>query len=61
MTNTVERAGRPEVTAPPPDARRLQALDQLAPLLEIPYYLSPGWLRIDPPFASLKGILATIE
>jgi hypothetical protein len=32
-----------------------KALDQLEPLLKIPYYLSPGWLRIDPTFASLKG------
>jgi serine/threonine-protein kinase len=31
------------------------ALDQLEPLLEIPYYLSPGWLRIDPTFAPLRG------
>jgi tetratricopeptide (TPR) repeat protein len=32
-----------------------KALDQLEPLLKIPYYLSPGWLRIDPTFAPLKG------
>jgi serine/threonine-protein kinase len=32
-----------------------QALDQLEPLLRMPYYLSPGWLRIDPTFAPLKG------
>jgi serine/threonine-protein kinase len=32
-----------------------RALDQLEPLLEIPYYLSPGWLRIDPTFAPLRG------
>ena len=25
-----------------------KALDQLEPLLKIPYHLSPGWLRIDP-------------
>jgi len=30
------------------------ALDQLEPLLRIPYYLSPGWLRIDPTFDSLR-------
>ena len=30
-----------------------QALNQLEPLLEIPFYLSPGWLRIDPAFAPL--------
>jgi tetratricopeptide (TPR) repeat protein len=32
-----------------------KALDQLEPLLEIPYFLSPGWLRIDPNFDSLRG------
>jgi serine/threonine protein kinase/Flp pilus assembly protein TadD len=32
-----------------------KALDQLEPLLKIPFYLSPGWLRIDPTFAPLKG------
>ena len=32
-----------------------KALDHLEPLLTIPYYLSPGWLRIDPTFAPLKG------
>jgi serine/threonine-protein kinase len=32
-----------------------KALDQLEPLLKAPYYLSPGWLRIDPTFAALKG------
>jgi serine/threonine-protein kinase len=32
-----------------------KALDQLEPLLKIPYYLSPGWLKIDPTFASLHG------
>jgi TolB-like protein/Tfp pilus assembly protein PilF len=32
-----------------------KALDRLEPLLKIPYYLSPGWLRIDPNFAPLKG------
>src|SRR6476469_2006898 len=31
-----------------------KALDQLEPLLKIPYYLSTGWLRIDPTFAPLK-------
>jgi hypothetical protein len=31
------------------------ALDRLEPLLKIPYFLSPGWLRIDPTFAPLKG------
>ena len=32
-----------------------KALDHLESLLKIPYFLSPGWLRIDPNFASLKG------
>jgi len=32
-----------------------KALDQLEPLLKVPYYLSPAWMRIDPNFASLKG------
>jgi serine/threonine-protein kinase len=31
-----------------------KALDQLEPLLKIPYYLTPGWLRIDPTFDSLR-------
>ena len=34
---------------------REQALDVLEGLLARPYYLSPGWLRIDPNFASLRG------
>ena len=32
-----------------------QALDQLEALLEVPYFLSPGWLKIDPIFAPLRG------
>jgi serine/threonine-protein kinase len=32
-----------------------KALDQLEPLLKMPYYLSPGWLRIDPTFDPLRG------
>ena len=32
-----------------------KALDQLEPLLEMPYYLSPGWLRIDPTFDPLRN------
>ncbi|MEZ0333602.1 MAG: tetratricopeptide repeat protein, partial [Gemmatimonadales bacterium] len=31
-----------------------KALDRLEPLLGIPYYLSPGWLRIDPEFDPLR-------
>jgi tetratricopeptide (TPR) repeat protein len=32
-----------------------KALDQLEPLLKMPYYLSPAWLKIDPTFAPLRG------
>ena len=32
-----------------------KALDQLEPLLKFPYYLSPGWLKIDPNFDPLRG------
>jgi serine/threonine-protein kinase len=35
--------------------QRQRALDVLEPLLKMPYYLSPGWLRIDPTFAPLRG------
>ena len=31
-----------------------KALDNLEPLLKIPYLLSPGWLRIDPNFDPLR-------
>jgi TolB-like protein/tetratricopeptide (TPR) repeat protein len=31
-----------------------KALDQLEPLLRVPYSLSPGWLRIDPTFDPLR-------
>jgi eukaryotic-like serine/threonine-protein kinase len=31
-----------------------QALDQLEPLLKLPYYLSAGWLKIDPTFDPLR-------
>ena len=31
-----------------------RALDQLEPLLKIPCFLSPGWLRIDPNFDPLR-------
>jgi TolB-like protein len=33
-----------------------QALDQIEQLLKIPYYLSPGWLRIDPTFDPLRKL-----
>jgi TolB-like protein/tetratricopeptide (TPR) repeat protein len=32
-----------------------KALDQLEPLLKMPYYLSPNWLAIDPTFDPLRG------
>jgi serine/threonine-protein kinase len=32
-----------------------KAIDALEQLLRMPYFLSPGWLRIDPTFAMLKG------
>jgi hypothetical protein len=32
-----------------------KALDQLEPLLKMPYYLSPAWLKIDPNFTALRG------
>jgi hypothetical protein len=31
-----------------------KAMDLLEPLLRIPFYLSPGWLRIDPNFKPLR-------
>jgi tetratricopeptide (TPR) repeat protein len=33
-----------------------RALDQIEQLLKIPYYLSPGWLRIDPTFDPLRKL-----
>ncbi len=32
-----------------------KALDRLEPLLKVPYYLSPGWLSVDPTFAPLRS------
>ncbi|MEP6994947.1 MAG: hypothetical protein ABI968_10535, partial [Acidobacteriota bacterium] len=32
-----------------------KALGQLEPLLNAPYYLTPGWLKIDPNFDPLRG------
>ena len=32
-----------------------KAIDMLEPLLRMPYFLSPGWLRIDPTWAPLRG------
>jgi tetratricopeptide (TPR) repeat protein len=34
---------------------KVKALDRLEALLKVPYFLSPGWLRIDPNFDSLRG------
>ncbi len=31
-----------------------KALDKLEPLLKVPYFLSPGWLKIDPNFDPLR-------
>jgi tetratricopeptide (TPR) repeat protein len=38
-----------------------KALDQLEPLLKIPYYLSPAWLKIDPTFAPLRVTRASSD
>ncbi|MBS1213858.1 MAG: serine/threonine protein kinase [Proteobacteria bacterium] len=35
--------------------KKEKALDRLEELLHIPYYLSPGWISIDPNFAPLRG------
>src|SRR5690349_12391329 len=32
-----------------------KAMDLLEPLLKMPYYLSPGWLRVDPNFDPLRN------
>ncbi len=32
-----------------------RALDHLEPLLTVPYFLTPAWLRIDPTWAPLRG------
>ncbi|HEV8118846.1 MAG TPA: tetratricopeptide repeat protein, partial [Thermoanaerobaculia bacterium] len=32
-----------------------KALDVLEPLLRLPYFLSPGWLKVDPNFDALRG------
>jgi len=32
-----------------------KALDHLEPVLRVPFYLSPGWLRLDPTFQPLRG------
>jgi tetratricopeptide (TPR) repeat protein len=33
-----------------------KAMNLLEPILEVPYYLSPGWLRVDPTFAPLRKL-----
>jgi eukaryotic-like serine/threonine-protein kinase len=33
-----------------------KAVDQIGPLLDIPYYLSPGWLRVDPTFEPIRNL-----
>ena len=32
-----------------------KAIDQLEPLLRMPFYVSPGWLRIDPTFDPIRN------
>ena len=32
-----------------------KALDRLEELMKVPYFVSPGWLRIDPSFDPLRG------
>jgi TolB-like protein/Flp pilus assembly protein TadD len=32
-----------------------KALDRLEPLLRVPYLLSPGWLKVDPNFDTIRG------
>ena len=32
-----------------------RAIDLIEPLLRANYYLSPGWLRVDPTFDPLRG------
>jgi len=53
----VWRAQGADVPRPDPvdRGRTRQALDRLEPLLKIPDGLAPGWLRIDPTFAPLRG------
>jgi hypothetical protein len=33
-----------------------KAMNLLEPLLDTPYFLSPGWLRVDPTFAPLRKL-----
>jgi hypothetical protein len=32
-----------------------KALDQLEAVLKVPFWVSPGWLKIDPMFVPLRG------
>ena len=32
-----------------------KAVDILQQLLKIPFYVSPGWLKVDPTWAALRG------
>ena len=32
-----------------------RAIDQLETVLRIPYWVSAGWLRVDPTFETLRG------
>jgi tetratricopeptide (TPR) repeat protein len=32
-----------------------KAIDQLALLMDVPYFLTPGWLKVDPTFDPLRG------
>ena len=35
--------------------RRDRALDELEQILREPFYVTPGWLKIDPDFVELRG------
>ena len=50
-----EMDGIPYFTMPLIDGEPEKAIDRLERLLKIPYLLSPGWLRIDPTWDSLRG------
>ena len=44
-----------QVLSTRPDIVPKEYIDALESLLRVPYFVSPGWLRIDPSFASLRG------